>query len=757
MNLWKSILTLVNKNKLKQFAVDSRRQLFAFGVVLFINYPLYYVIWLNTTQRNYENLPLRLIASALCVPLIFNTYWPKKALHWLTIYWCITACYCLPFFFTFMSLKNNIDALWLMNLVSATFFILLLFDVITSLTLLFVGTLTGFLAFKLSGSILYYPPGALSLSQIIATFIPAILIGSIFARNKQVIEEIRRRSIKAEESSRAKTEFIANMSHDIRTPLTGIINFSRYLKEEDNLSEDARKELAGDTYNASEQLLKLLNGVLDVVSADTATDEDVFHHSFDLFQMLDDIIQLEKPAVKSHLLTLRQSIDKTIPRYIVSDKIKLHRILLNLIGNAIKFTEKGYIELGAKLQSKSGNRVTIVFSVKDTGIGIPVEAQEQIFQRFYKVTPSYKGKYTGSGIGLHIVQKYVQLLDGEINFHSIFREGTTFFVTLSFPIGETGDEKSEDKSYKELLKQEEEDLQLEEQFPLLSSMTSAVDNSNSNIKILLVEDNVTALKALKLLLMPYKLHVMEAQTAEDAFELVKKEVFDLIITDIGLPEMQGDALVEKIRQLENKMDRHRGKIVALTGHAVDRDMCDVCKKAGIDELFQKPILPKQLEHLLHPFMKEQEKKISKPEPVLKAVSEEKSISFASGQLGPDLPDTEAQLFEINHYPLLDLKVGEAALGSEDFAKAILKDLKKDGIEPDLENLKKAHAIGDWETVRALSHKMKGGANVGTVRLYYAILYMEKYLKAGHRHCAEALYSQMIQVIDETLNYLDKNL
>ncbi len=720
----------MNKNKLKQFAVDSRRQLFAFGVVLFINYPLYYVIWLNTTQRNYENLPLRLIASALCVPLIFNTYWPKKTLHWLTIYWCITACYCLPFFFTFMSLKNNIDALWLMNLVSATFFILLLFDVITSLTLLFVGTLTGFLAFKLSGSILYYPPGALSLSQIIATFFPAILIGSIFARNKQVIEEIRRRSIKAEESSRAKTEFIANMSHDIRTPLTGIINFSRYLKEEDHLSEDARKELAGDTYNASEQLLKLLNGVLDVVSADTATDENVFHHSFDLFQMLDDIIQLEKPAVKSHLLTLRQSIDKTIPRYIVSDKIKLHRILLNLIGNAIKFTEKGYIELGATLQSKEVNSATIVFSVKDTGIGIPVEAQEQIFQRFYKVTPSYKGKYTGSGIGLHIVQKYVQLLGGDIKFHSIFGEGTTFLITLTFPIGEGVDEKSEDKSYKEMLRREEEDLLLEEQLPL-SSMTPAVDTSNSNIKILLVEDNVTALKALKLLLMPYKLHVMEAQTAEDALELVKKEVFDLIITDIGLPEMQGDVLVEKIRLLEKKSSRQRGKIVALTGHAADRDMCDVCKKAGIDELFQKPIMPKHLENLLSPFMKELKTTSSKPEPVWKEVSEEKPFSLPKGKLGPDLPDTEAQLFKIDHYPLLDLKVGEAALGSEDFVRSILKDLKKDGIEPDLENLKKAHAMGDWESVGALSHKMKSGANVGTVRLYYAILYMEKYLKAGH--------------------------
>jgi two-component system CAI-1 autoinducer sensor kinase/phosphatase CqsS len=96
MNLRKKIL--INKNKFAQVAVDSRQKILAFGIVLFINYPLYYIIWLKTSQNNYENLPLRLIASALCIPLILNNFWPKKALHWLTIYWYLTACFCLPFF-----------------------------------------------------------------------------------------------------------------------------------------------------------------------------------------------------------------------------------------------------------------------------------------------------------------------------------------------------------------------------------------------------------------------------------------------------------------------------------------------------------------------------------------------------------------------------------------------------------------------------------------------------------------------------------
>ncbi|KTD37707.1 sensory box histidine kinase/response regulator [Legionella nautarum] len=577
-----------------------------------------------------------------------------------------------------------------------------------------------------------------------------VVIYSDITERKKMEKDLEKAKVAAESASQAKTEFIANMSHDIRTPLTGIITFSRFLREQDELSETARKELAEDTYHASEQLLNLLNGVLDIILADTATDNEVFHKPFDLFQMIEEIIQLEKPAIKSHHLELKQSIDKNIPRYIVSDKTKLHRILLNLIGNAIKFTERGYIELGVNLQSRDERKATLVFSVKDTGIGIPGEAQAHIFERFYKVSPSYKGKYTGNGLGLHIVQKYVQLLGGTIGIHSIFGKGTTFLVTLTFSIGESPQE-DEDKSYKAMLKQDREDILLEEQVPVVTSI--AANNIDSTIKVLLIEDNPFALKSLKVLFMPFKLHVLEAKSAEDAFELVKKETFDLIITDIGLPDMQGDELVVKIRQLEHEIGRPRAKIVALTGHAlVEGELAYKWKKLGIDGLFQKPMQPKLLKSLLDPFMKKsQEKTKSIPEPAIK----EKISSSVEGKLGLDLPDTEAELFEINYYPLLDLKVGEEVLGSEDLVKSLLKDLKKVGIEPDLERLEQAHTIGDWKTVGALAHKIKGGSTLGTVRLYYALLYMERYLKAGHTRCAEALYAQMLRVINETVDYLDK--
>lgn len=576
---------------------------------------------------------------------------------------------------------------------------------------------------------------------------------------KQMEKELHQAKIAAEAANNAKSEFLANISHDIRTPLTGIITFSCFLKKQDKLREEERKELAGDIYHASEQLLNLLNGVLEVVSADSATDHDLNLTSFNLREMLDGLIQLEKPAVKSHNLELRLSIDEKLPQFIVSDKMKVHRILLNLIGNAIKFTEKGTIKLSAKLQSKNQKKATVIFSVEDTGIGIPDEAQPQIFERFYKVNPSYKGKYTGTGIGLNIVQTYLQLLGGQIDFHSTFGKGTIFLVTLTFPLGDTPQEDPEDKAYKAMLIQEQEAILLEDEIYAVENPTIAdADTANSALKILLVEDNPIALKSLKVLFMPYKLRIFEADNAEDAFELVKKEVFDLIITDIGLPGMQGDELVAKIRQLEKETGRVRGKITALTGHAVDGELAENCKKAGVDELVKKPMRPALLKTLLNPFMKmkpETAKPTHEPEPEIEP--QEKPSSSQGGKLGVDLPDTEAQLFEIDHYPLLDLNVGVAVLGSEDFAKDILKNLNIDSISPELSGLKQAHEVGDWDRVSALAHKMKSGATFGTVRLYHALLYMERYIKAGHMNCAEALYTQMLRVIGETVEYLNKHL
>lgn len=556
---------------------------------------------------------------------------------------------------------------------------------------------------------------------------------------KKLEEELIKAKEAAEAGIRARTEFIANMSHDIRTPLTGIIGISEFFKED--LERDEDKDRAETINLCGKQLLGLLNSVLEVSSLDSSEDA-IIHQSFDLYQLIEDLCQLEKPAVEARRLALHASIDENIPRYLMSDKMKIHRILLNLIGNGIKFTEKGSISLDVKLLSKETDKVTIEFSVKDTGIGIPEAAQSQVFERFYKVTPSWKGKFTGNGIGLHIVQKFTSLLGGQIHFESREGEGTRFYFTLTLSVGEANTQ--DDADYNRLL--EEEKVCLEPEKP---SVAKKPENNANQPKALLVEDNAMALTTLKLLLSRFDLNVSEAMDAEIGLELIKKHhPFDLIITDIGLPGISGDKMVAIVRDFEQKNALQRQKIVALTGHAAEGDVSQKCKDAGIDEIYQKPMGAATIKELIEPLFLNM--------PVEKnPESQSQKFSPSGGKLGIDLPDTEAQLFAINHHPLFDIETGEKILGSRELVLEVIKDFKKSTLNEDLDAIKNAHTKGDWQTIEKLSHKLKGGACYGTVRLNYALLYMERYLKAGHTQAAEALYQQMIRVIDETAAYLEK--
>lgn len=554
--------------------------------------------------------------------------------------------------------------------------------------------------------------------------------------NQKGIEaELRMAKEKAEIANHAKTEFIANVSHDIRTPLTGIIGFSEYLK--DHLNKEENKEIAESINLSGVQLLSLLNGVLEVVSVDNMGEEQLIHQSFDLPQLITDLCQLEQPAIEAHNLQLFQHMDKEIPRYLVSDKMKLHRILLNLIGNAIKFTEQGSISLEVRLLEYIENKVKLKFSVIDTGIGIPLAAQSQVFDRFYKVSSSYKGKFTGNGIGLHIVQKYIHLLGGDIQFNSIEGKGTTFSFFLTLPIGE--EVQDECQNYQELA--QEKILLKKPAKPKPVEMPKDHDNKPH---VLLVEDNAMALRTLKLQLKGFDVVIHEAVDAEAAFELIKQQFFDLIITDIGLPGISGNEMVELVRQFEKDEGIEPQLIIGLTGHAVHGAFGQTCLDAGINKLYQKPMQTLTLKELIQPLC------IAKDE-------QAKSAATAKGFLGIDLPDTEAELFTLNQHPIFDLNVGAKILGSEDMAIDLHRDFRKTTIGNDLNLMKRFYEEGDWMQIEQLSHKIKGGACYGTVRLYYALLYMERYLKAGHKNCVDELYNQMLGVIDETVDYLERHL
>ena len=381
----------------------------------------------------------------------------------------------------------------------------------------------------------------------------------------------------AEAANHAKSEFLANMSHDIRTPLTGIIGASQLLF--DYLRTEESIHILNIIIASSERLLHLLNHILAGISAENINEGLINLEIVDLDDKLKSIYELELPQALVKDLNLKLLIDPKIPKYLKCDILKLERILINLIGNSLKFTEKqGHIEIGAKVIDSNNHMVEIEFSVTDTGIGIPSQQSAQIYDHFARINPADEGKYSGNGIGLFIVKKYIDLLGGTIHFSSKEGEGTSFVFNLKFEIVTTLDNQY--------------DINKTEKLSLAKLHALSKDNDEGDKKIvhptiLLIEDEPLIRVVIQKLFEGCGATVYAVEDGEKGLIEAKKRKYDLIVTDIGLPDMSGDEFTAAFRQWEKK-STHSTTIAGLTAHA-DEPLKESCLFAGMDYIFIKPI------------------------------------------------------------------------------------------------------------------------------------------------------------------------
>ncbi len=236
---------------------------------------------------------------------------------------------------------------------------------------------------------------------------------------------------KAEEISKMKSEFIHNMEHDIRTPFAGIYGMSEILARQE--TDPEKKEALELIAASSKELLEYANHILAFAQIEEEYDK-IMSKSFSVKNLVKSVVSMENPAARNKNITLRYTCSSELPETVIGDSGRLKGILINLISNAIKFTEVGGVEVNVTLLEKSRETAVVSFSIKDTGIGIPKDKQKSIYEKFFRINASNKGIYKGFGLGLQVVKKFVEDLNGELSLNSIEGVGSTFTFTLPFKL-----------------------------------------------------------------------------------------------------------------------------------------------------------------------------------------------------------------------------------------------------------------------------------------------------------------------------------
>lgn len=517
---------------------------------------------------------------------------------------------------------------------------------------------------------------------------------------------------KAEAANVAKSDFIANMSHDLRTPLSGIIGMTDIINE--YVNDAIGKSCIKDISDCATQLLNLLNQVLELITHPKGDEQLKVHQSFSLQALLDDLAALELPMIHVKGLDFSISIDPDIPTYILSDRLRLERILLNLLGNAIKFTHKGGIYLTVQLVSRHAEGATLKFVLKDTGIGIPYDLQPTVFERFVRGTPSYTGNYQGHGLGLHIVSQYVTALEGEIALTSVPQEGTTITIVLPVMCDDTP------KQPVLLNPQSTPTRNVTE-----TSASSNHEKSDNSPLILLVEDNHIALHIAELILKKAGYSYITAVDGLSAFEAVQQNNVNMIFSDIGLPDMSGIELAAHIRAWEKEAGKRPIPIAGLSAHTTD-EARETALQAGMNCVVAKPLTMTLLTQL---------------------ISDLSTPSLTNTSHTTKLVN---DAFNLDAFPLLDHEAGITMLGSPQVLSDMLAILINEEIPNSKKELAEIYAVHNREKLHALSHKLKSGAiYCGTKRLQQACQMLESYLNGSETEHDDALYHQLLTVIDHT--------
>lgn len=511
---------------------------------------------------------------------------------------------------------------------------------------------------------------------------------------KQVEQELRRAMEAAEAASRAKSQFLANMSHEIRTPMNGVLGMVELLRSSELTSKQSR--FADTIQRSGEALLALINDILDFSKIEAGKME-LQSVQFSLRKTVAEVVEmlLERAQRKGLRLTGTANVD--VPDSLIGDPIRLQQVLINLTSNAVKFTDEGAVSISVFCPEQDSISALLLFEVKDTGIGVPAEAQSTIFDAFSQADGSAKRRYGGSGLGLAIAKQLSEMMGGRIGIKNAEPKGSVFWFTAK------------------LVKQPDLALHGETSIPSKDEAITA-DNNRYSLRVLLAEDNEVNQEVAKAMLETIGCRVDVVGDGREAVAAVKKKDYDAVFMDCQMPKMDGYEATKLIREWETSVAAGRETanhltIIALTAHAMKGDR-ERCVQAGMDDYLSKPYKLKELCEVLRAhapgelFCRQYTAESAGHEDDAGTISVPVEPIGMSGTISPMAIERS----------VLDKLRGLQIEGAPDIVASIIS-IYLANSPVVLDEVLLALENGDQKTLRRASHTLKSSsANVGALRL-----------------------------------------